>query len=142
MTVWDTAASNNVFTDLFSASESGKGHLQKVFNSAKWQSEKDQLVNTMAFHLKKHRPVIKRDERFKANMNQLRSSKIQEQSRLQKRLNYQYMMTDNAPVKMTKDCESFLSEVPKMVQNKYEQDEKSRGDKWRSPAVIRIEQTE
>ena len=47
------------------------------------------------------------------------------------------MMTDNAPVKMPKECKTFLSEVPTIVQNKFEQDEKVRTDKRQSKDVVR-----
>ena len=50
----------NVFTDLLEADQSCKDHVQKLFNTHKLQTEKDNLVDSMAFHLSKHRPVVKR----------------------------------------------------------------------------------
>jgi len=44
---------------LVEAEESGKRRINKVFGQAKWQTEKNHLIESMAFHLDTHRPVVK-----------------------------------------------------------------------------------
>ena len=49
--------SDKVFGDLVEAQE-GKARLQGMFASARWQHDKDKLVDSMNFHMQKHKPKV------------------------------------------------------------------------------------
>lgn len=131
LTTEDCPAQAKVFKDILSAQESEKGHLQKVFRSARWQSEKDMIVSTMAFHLQKYKPVIRRSKQYELKLKQQKSGKYQGQSILQRRLGQRYGVTNTSKSSLPSDCQTFLSEVPTLLQSKLDQDNKAMRDKKR-----------
>lgn len=51
-----------VKTDIVESHQSGMHHLQRQLRTAKWQSEKDAIVDSMNYHLTRHRPKIRMTE--------------------------------------------------------------------------------
>jgi len=79
-----------VVTSVIKSHKRGTVHLKRAFDSAKWQEDKRKIIDSMNFHLTKHRPRVRMTSRQTQHRTELTSEKLHGQSLLQQRLGQKY----------------------------------------------------
>ena len=93
---------------------------------AKWQSDKDEIVDSMSYHLTRHRPKIQLTNQQSTKRSELSGLQKQGNSLLQQNLHHKYQVRNIEPVRISDDKALFLSEVPTLIADKERADESMR----------------
>ena len=97
--------------------EQARGHAKMMFSASRWQQEKDNLLESMNFHMTNHRPTVRLTNGEEARRLELSSHQILGDQLLQKKLTHFGIKVD-AEVTLPPECQTYLDEGPALWRDK------------------------
>ena len=108
----------HVITNTLESHPRGKATIKRAFRSAKWQSEKNHLINSMAERTRTHRTLISQPPPATNRHTRNLSERHQSKHLLQQKLKNEYGIKEAGDFAAPPEMQTFLSEVPTLLQDK------------------------